>query len=173
MWNAYYRHTVERVKGVAGPLPTHHPFYVLLEASGSDPERIHDDLEKLLETAMGDNMILDATLSTSNASAAAIWRIRNSSVELGRSFPYAARIGFDVSLAIDRMEEYADTIDAHVRAIDPHAFAVVMAMSVTAICISACITSTRPRSTMSSKSSSTTSRANSAARSRPNTASAS
>ena len=126
MWNAYYRLTVERVKGVAGPLPTHHPFYVLLEVSGSDPERIRGDLERLLETAMGDNMILDATLSTSNASAAAIWRIRDSSVELGRSFPYAARIGFDVSLAIDRMEEYADTLDARVKAIDPQAFTIVM-----------------------------------------------
>ena len=126
MWNAYYRLTVERVKGVAGPLPTHHPFYVLLEASGSDAERIHADLEKLLETAMGDNLILDATLSTSNASAAAIWRIRDSSVELGRSFPFAARMGFDVSLAIDRMEEYADTLDARVKAIDPQAFTIVM-----------------------------------------------
>ncbi|WOH54052.1 FAD-binding oxidoreductase [Bradyrhizobium sp. sBnM-33] len=125
MWNAYYRLTVERVKGVAGPLPIHHPFYVLLEASGSDPERIHADLEKLLETAMGDNLILDATLSTSNASAATIWRIRDSSVELGRTFPYTARVGFDVSLAIDRMEEYADTIVSRIRAIDPHAFAIV------------------------------------------------
>ncbi len=96
------------------------------EASGSDPERIHADLEKLLETAMEDNLILDATLSTSNASAAAIWRIRDSSVELGRSFPYAARMGFDVSLAIDRMEEYADTLDARVKAIDPQAFTIVM-----------------------------------------------
>jgi FAD/FMN-containing dehydrogenase len=126
MWNAYYRQTVERVKGVVGPLPTHHPFYVLLEASGSDAERIRDGLEKMLETAMGDNLILDATLSTSNASAAAIWRIRDSSVELGRSFPFAARMGFDVSLAIDRMEEYADTLDARVKAIDPHAFTIVM-----------------------------------------------
>ncbi|HVQ70319.1 MAG TPA: FAD-binding oxidoreductase [Bradyrhizobium sp.] len=126
MWNAYYRHTVERIKGVTGPLPTHHPFYVLLEASGSDPERIHTDLEQLLETAMGDDLILDATLSTSNASAAAIWRIRDSSVELGRSFPYTARMGFDVSLAIDRMEEYADTLDARVKAIDPQAFTIVM-----------------------------------------------
>jgi FAD/FMN-containing dehydrogenase len=125
MWNAYYRLTVERVHGVAGPLPTHHPFYVLLEASGSDTERLHADLEKLLETAMDDGMILDATLSTSNASAAAIWRIRDSSVELGRSFPYAERIGFDVSLAIDRMEEYAETIGARIRAIDPQAFAIV------------------------------------------------
>ena len=125
MWNAYYRLVVERVKGVAGPLPTHHPFYVLLEASGSDPGRIHADLEKLLETAMGENLILDATLSTSNASAAAIWRIRDSSVELGRTFPYTARVGFDVSLAIDRMEEYADTIGSRVRAVDPQAFAIV------------------------------------------------
>ena len=64
MWNAYYRQTVERVKGVVGPLPTHHPFYVLLEASGSDAERLRDGLEKMLETAMGDNLILDATLSS-------------------------------------------------------------------------------------------------------------
>lgn len=126
MWNAYYRHTVERVKGVVGPLPTHHPFYVLLEASGSDAERIQQGLENMLETAMGDNLILDATLSTSNASAAAIWRIRDSSVELGRTFPFAARMGFDVSLAIDRMEEYADTLDARVKAIDPQAFTIVM-----------------------------------------------
>jgi len=125
MWNEYYRLTVERVKGVTGPLPTHHPFYVLFEASGGDAERIHADLENLLEKALGDNLILDATLSTSNASAAAMWRIRDSSVELGRSFPYAARMGFDVSLAIDRMDQYADTIGARIRAIDPQAFAVV------------------------------------------------
>jgi FAD/FMN-containing dehydrogenase len=75
--------------------------------------------------AMGDNLILDATLSTSNASAAAIWRIRDSSVELGRTFPYAARLGFDVSLAIDRMEEYAIEIDKRIKTLDPGAFAVV------------------------------------------------
>ena len=40
------------------------------------------------------SLILDATLSTSNASAAAIWRIRDSSVELGRSFPFTAQDGF-------------------------------------------------------------------------------
>jgi FAD/FMN-containing dehydrogenase len=126
MWNAYYRQTVERVKGVVGPLPSHHPFYVLLEASGSDAERMRNSLEQMLETAMGDDLILDATLSTSNASAAAIWRIRDSSVELGRSFPFAARMGFDVSIAIDRMEAYADTLDARVKAIDPQAFTIVM-----------------------------------------------
>ncbi len=41
------------------------------------------------------------------------------------AFPYAARMGFDVSLAIDRMEDYANTIASRIRAIDPQAFAVV------------------------------------------------
>src|SRR5207249_12193992 len=71
------------------------------------------------------NRTPEATLSTSKASVAAIWGIRDSSVELGRSFPYAARMGFDVSLAIDQMEEYADTIGARIRAIDAGAFPIV------------------------------------------------
>src|SRR5437660_7690040 len=49
MWNEYYRLTTELVKGVAAPLPTNHPFYVLLEASGSDAERIRSDIEEMLE----------------------------------------------------------------------------------------------------------------------------
>jgi FAD/FMN-containing dehydrogenase len=75
---------------------------------------------------MGEDLILDATLSTSNASVAAIWRIRDSSVELSRSFPYTARIAFDISLAIDRMEQYVDTIESRVKAIDPQAFLIVL-----------------------------------------------
>lgn len=125
MWNNYYRLTVERVKGVAGPLPTSHPFYVLFEASGSDADRVRADLEKLLEVAMNDGLILDATISTSNASAAAIWRIRDSSVELGRTFAYPSRIAFDVSLAIDRMEDYVNTVTAKVKAVDDRAFVIV------------------------------------------------
>src|SRR5262249_47452388 len=50
MWNEYYRLTTELVQGVAAPLATNHPFYVLLESSGSDAERIRNDLEEMLET---------------------------------------------------------------------------------------------------------------------------
>lgn len=124
MRNEYYRFTVERVKGLAVPLPTHHPFYVLIEASG-DVDRIQADLEKLLDTAMGENMILDAALSNSNASAAAIWRFRDSVSALARTFPYAAHISFDVSLAIDRMDEYEKAIGARIKTIDAGAFTIV------------------------------------------------
>lgn len=123
MWNEYYRFTVERVKGVVGPLATNHPFYVLFEASGGDAERIHEDIERLLELAMGEGLILDATISTSNASAAALWRIRDSSVEVGRTL--APRAGFDVSLAIDKMEDYALALDKALKRDDGASFAVV------------------------------------------------
>ena len=126
MWNSYYRLTTERVKGVARPLPADHPFYVLFEASGSDAERLRSDLEKLLEQALGDEIILDATIASSGAAAAAaaIWRIRDSSVELGRALGPAG-VGFDVSIAIDRMEAFAHAIDKAVKTIHEDAYAIV------------------------------------------------
>src|SRR6201999_2484503 len=96
MWNEYYRLTTELVKGVAAALPTNHAFYVLMESSGSDAERIRGDLEHLLEHALEQEIILDATIARSGAAAAAIWKIRASSVELARALgPHGA--GFDIS----------------------------------------------------------------------------
>jgi FAD/FMN-containing dehydrogenase len=123
MWNNYYRLTTERVKGVAAPLPTNHPFYVLFESSGSDAERIRADLEKLLEEALGDGIILDATIASSGAAAAAIWRIRDSAAELGRAL--GPGVSFDISLAIDKMEAFVDSIDKGLKTIDKDAYAIV------------------------------------------------
>ena len=124
MWNEYYRLTTELVKGVAAPLPTNHPFYVLLEASGSDAERIRNDLELMLETALEQQTIVDATIASSGAAAAAIWKIRDSSVELSRA-QGAGGVGFDISLAIDAMEAFAKAINKALKQIDKDAYAIV------------------------------------------------
>ena len=124
MWNEYYRLTTELLKGVAAPLPTNHPFYVLLESSGSDAERIRADLEKMLADALEEESILDATIASSGAAAAAIWKIRDSSVELGRAIGPNG-VGFDISLAIDKMEAFADTIKRELKKIDKDAYAIV------------------------------------------------
>ena len=125
MWNEYYRLTTELVKGVAAPLPTDHSFYVLLESSGTDAERIRSDLEEMLEKALEQGIILDATIASSGAAATAIWRIRDSSVELGRALGPNS-VGFDISLAIDKMEAFADTINAELKQkIDKDAYAIV------------------------------------------------
>jgi FAD/FMN-containing dehydrogenase len=124
MWNEYYRLTTELVKGVAAPLPTNHPFYVLLESSGSDAERIRADLEKMLADALEEEIIFDATIASSGAAAAAIWKIRDSSVELGRAIGPNG-VGFDISLAIDKMEAFAHAIDVGLKKIDKDAYAIV------------------------------------------------
>jgi FAD/FMN-containing dehydrogenase len=125
MWNEYYRLTTELVKGVAAPLPTNHPFYVLLEASGSDAERIRSDLEGMLETALEKGIILDATIASSGAAAAAIWKIRDSSVELGRAIGPNG-VGFDISLAIGEMLAFADRVNRELKEkIDSDAYAIV------------------------------------------------
>src|SRR5215471_11759928 len=125
MWNEYYRLTTELVKGVAAPLPTNHPFYVLLESSGSDAERIRSDLEEMLETALEDGIILDATIASSGAAAAAIWKIRDSSVELGRAIGPNG-VGFDISLAIGEMQAFADRVNRELKEkIDSAAYAIV------------------------------------------------
>jgi FAD/FMN-containing dehydrogenase len=125
MWNEYYRLTTELVRGVAAPLPANHPFYVLLEASGSDAERLRSDLEGMLETALEKGIILDATIASSGAAAAAIWKIRDSSVELGRAIGPNG-VGFDISLAIDRMEAFAEVVNRELKAkIDKDAYAIV------------------------------------------------
>src|SRR5207237_7129336 len=105
-------------------LPTNHPFYVLLQASGSVAERIRTDLEKMLAGALEDEIIRDATIASSGAAAAAIWKIRDSSVELGRAIGPNG-VGFDISLAIDKMEAFADTIKRELKKIDKDAYAIV------------------------------------------------
>jgi len=69
-------------------------------------------------------MILDATIASSGAAAAAIWKIRDSSVELSRALGPGG-VGFDISLAIDGMEAFADTINNELKKIDKDAYAIV------------------------------------------------
>ncbi len=77
----------------------------------------------MLEQALGDEIILDATIASSGAAAAAIWRIRDSSVELGRAL--GPGVGFDISLAIDRMEAFAVAVDKGMKTIHSDAYAIV------------------------------------------------
>ena len=113
----------ELVKGVAAPLTAGSPFYILMESSGSDAERLRGDLEKLLEEALGEEIILDATIASSGAAAAAIWRVRDSSVEVSRAT--APSVGSDISLAIDQMEPFTNAIEKAIKKIDKDAIMIV------------------------------------------------
>jgi FAD/FMN-containing dehydrogenase len=124
MCNAYYRYATELVKGVVAPLPAGSPFYILMESSGSDGERLRTDVEKLLEEALGEGIISDATIASSGAAAAAIWRVRDSSVEVGHAT--APSVGSDISLAIEQMEPFTKAIEKAIKKVDKDAVMTVL-----------------------------------------------
>ncbi|MBR1152064.1 FAD-binding oxidoreductase [Bradyrhizobium sp. JYMT SZCCT0428] len=124
MWNSYYRLVTQLVRGVAAPLPATHPFYLLMESSGSNAERLRADVESLLEEALGEGIILDAIIANSGASTASIWRVRDSSVELSRAT--APTVGFDISLAIDQMEPFTEAVAKAIKAVDKDAYTIVL-----------------------------------------------
>jgi FAD/FMN-containing dehydrogenase len=124
MCNAYYRYATELVKGVVAPLKAGSPYYILMESSGSDGERLRSDVEKLLEEALGEGIITDATIASSGAAAAAIWRVRDSSVEVSRVT--APSVGSDISLAIDQMEPFTKAIEKAIKKVDKDAIMTVL-----------------------------------------------
>src|SRR3954462_14570846 len=124
MCNTYYRYATELVKGVVAPLKAGSPYYILMESSGSDGERLRGDVEKLLEEALGEGIITDATIASSGAAAAAIWRVRDSSVEVGRVT--APSVGSDISLAIDQMEPFTTAIEKAIKKVDKDAIMTVL-----------------------------------------------
>lgn len=123
MWNRYYRQVVEKIPGVQAPFPADRPFYAIFEASGADREKTAAGLQAALEGALERDLIEDAVLSKSQAEAAAIWKIRDASVEVSGTMRPC--VGFDVSLPIDRMVEFADQADAAARAFDEGGYASV------------------------------------------------
>jgi FAD/FMN-containing dehydrogenase len=123
MWNRYYRQVIEKIPGVQAPFPADRPFYAIVEASGADRDKVSAGLQAALEGALEQGLIEDAVLSKSQAEALAIWKIRDASVEVSGTMRPC--VGFDVSLPIDRMAEFADRADADARGFDPEGYASV------------------------------------------------
>ena len=107
MWNDFYR-LVTTPPAVNRPLldPTH-PYYVIVEAQGSDIARDQQRFEELLADVLGDALVSDALIAGSEAQRAGIWALRegvSGTIGAGKS------ITFDVSLALSDMESYVSEV---------------------------------------------------------------
>jgi FAD/FMN-containing dehydrogenase len=115
MWHSYFGRAtaLAHVKPV---LPADRAFYVIVEVCGVDADSSHDRFESLLAQAHEAALIDNAVIAKSEAEAASIWRIRDASAEVHAAIRPA--ISLDVSLAIDRMEEFAARADQVAQAVD-------------------------------------------------------
>jgi FAD/FMN-containing dehydrogenase len=122
MWHSYFVRATA-LPHVKPPLPADRTFYVIVEASSVDATNIRDRFESLLAQAHEAALIDNAVIAKSEAEAASIWRIRDASVDVHAAIRPA--ISLDVSLAIDRMEEFAASADEAAQAVDPRSCIVV------------------------------------------------
>ena len=108
MWNDFYSLIVGDGTPHGLPLDTSHPFYVLIESSGSQEDIDRARFERALEEAFEEKLIVDAAVAQSRQQRADLWAIRDDIDNL-----FAAMdplITFDVSLSIAHMDEYVRTV---------------------------------------------------------------
>lgn len=102
IWAGTYDAILRDVPGVKPPVPTGHPFYVLIEMMGSDPARDPEKFETCLGEALEQELTVDAVLSRSVSDIKAFWDVRDGMAHaMGKQQP---AVGFDISLSVPHMK---------------------------------------------------------------------
>ena len=109
IWDNYYQLAVQGPHLGAPPLAQRHPYYALIESSGSDGETDATTFLSALESALSAGLINDAVLAKSEKEQDALWAIRDNIDSLTAIAPV---IIFDVGLPIGAMEDYLKHIEA-------------------------------------------------------------
>ena len=103
LWKPFYQTMTTPPSMVSPPLPHDFDYYVLMEGLGSDQEADQAWLIELLETALENNLILEAAPAQSGSEVDAFWRIREDVSVLTPRTPNAQY--FDISLPIPLIGE--------------------------------------------------------------------
>ncbi|MDQ3075063.1 MAG: FAD-binding oxidoreductase [Pseudomonadota bacterium] len=107
---------LDHIPGTRAPLADRHPWYALVEATSPDDQPV--DLAALLGPLLENGLIADAAVASSEAQAAAMWRIRDSLSEAERA-AFGPATQHDVSVAVEAMPEFLATATARVEAAFP------------------------------------------------------
>lgn len=108
MWQSHYRTIAIDSGRHQAPIGGEHGYYVIVEASGMDPDNDAERFTGLMAGLVEDDMVSDAVIAASESQRQAIWAIRED-IE-GLLHAVAPVAAFDVSLPISAMEEYVDQL---------------------------------------------------------------
>ena len=104
---------LDHIPGTRAPLAGRYPWYALVEATSDDAEPI--DLAALLAPLVERGLIADAAIASSEAQAAAMWRIRDSLSEAERA-AFGPATQHDISVNVESMPGFlasaAKTVEA-------------------------------------------------------------
>jgi len=117
MWNDFYALIIGDGTKHGTPLDAAHPFYVLLESTGGNPEQDHARFEESLHEAFEQSLVADAVIAQSKQQRNDLWAIRDDIDGLfARLSP---PIAFDVSLGIPQMDDYVREVRSQLSMIWP------------------------------------------------------
>ncbi len=115
MWREFYD-LVTTEGGHHAPLEPGQPFYVLIEALGSEPEADSQRFETTLHRAQVDGLLADGVVAMSSKQREEIWAIRDGLGFIGLGPVFV----FDVSLRISDMKDYVEQVTGSVQRAWPH-----------------------------------------------------
>jgi len=104
LWNDFYCLVSTPPAQQQAPLKQDYPYYVLVEAIGTD----NTAAEVALAEAMEQGLIADAVLAQSEAQRQNLWAMRD---DVEQCFRYEPNFIFDVSLRVSAMEDYVSAVN--------------------------------------------------------------
>ncbi|MCH8866860.1 MAG: FAD-binding oxidoreductase [Proteobacteria bacterium] len=110
MWGDYFA-AVTGKGGHRAPMSRDHPYYVVLQSEGGDPDAGAERFEAVLASALDEQLIVDAVIPKSAAEARAIWEIRENFEAILEPEPVYL---YDVSLPIRDMDDYVADVKSNV-----------------------------------------------------------
>ncbi|MBX9906016.1 MAG: FAD-binding oxidoreductase [Burkholderiales bacterium] len=104
------RHSLElvwkHVPGTRDPMAAPSPWYVLTElADAGDEQALRTDLERALEAALTEDLVVDAVIAENRTQAQALWHMRESIPEGARQEPVMV-YRHDIAVAVGRIPEF-------------------------------------------------------------------
>jgi FAD/FMN-containing dehydrogenase len=109
LWRDFYELVTTEPAQNRRPFDADTPYYVLIEALGSDQQADEARFEQVLVDAFEQDVIADAAIAKSQAERDALWAMRDDVGQVGRNAPIQT---FDVSLAIGDIEDYVNEVNA-------------------------------------------------------------
>ena len=116
MWNSFYRQVMKEGRHNP-PMSDHHPYYLLIEAQGGNPQADHEEFQTVLEGFINDGLVVDATIAQSDSQIHALWAIRDDIEAVTQ--PVAPAMMFDISLPINHMQSYLTTLEESLKQLWP------------------------------------------------------
>ncbi|MBK7686165.1 MAG: FAD-binding oxidoreductase [Rhodocyclaceae bacterium] len=107
MWQSFYRLVTTAPAKGRPPIAQDYPYYVLIESQGAARESDTARFNAALESAMEQELIVDAAISQSDADCHDFWSLRD---DVGQSMQGGLPVVFDISLPIDAMERYTEDL---------------------------------------------------------------